>query len=432
MFSTTKLFFETNKHYLFLIYFLLLPFGGVYLIYCAFLLLLAILSFNSLNKNISNNYYFYLFSLIWLPMLFSLIDSINIDRSFVKTISLLPFLFIGLYISSNITIKKMYSLMSMLVIASLFWMADFYVYHFGILEIDKAILWRWSFIIRTDFYGDPIISIGDTIVRGQFVIPILGQVLSVLLPIIFEGLRKYSDSKIKLFMSVIISLSVFSTILLSGNRNAVVMMIISFSAWFFYIGIKCQYFKNFPKTIILGIVLVCMFIFTLLSNHHTRLASIFYTESIEIHAIDKLSSHRLPLWDTAYKMAKDNWLNGIGPRGFRYGYNNYKPEKGKYKVEYKDGSTHPHFALLEIFLETGLIGLFSLFLLFLVIFKAAFRVRHDTQVLLIPWLIALITAIVPNIGKAFYSSYWLTLILFILIGCASILNLEKQTHNQKI
>ena len=64
----------------------------------------------------------------------------------------------------------------------------------------------------------------------------------------------------------------------------------------------------------------------------------------------------------------------------------------------------------------------------MVIFKVAFRLHDDAQILLVPWFIALITAIVPNIGKAFYSSYWLTFILFILIGCASIINFD--TKNQ--
>ena len=51
--------------------------------------------------------------------------------------------------------------------------------------------------------------------------------------------------------------------------------------------------------------------------------------------------------------------------------------------------------------------------LFWIIFKSILKVNHDNQLILVPWFIALITAIVPNIGKAFYSSYWLTFILFI-------------------
>ena len=416
--SKIKSFFETKKHYLFLIYFLLLPFGVVYLVYCCFLLLLAFLSFNSINKNILNNYYFYLFSLIWIPMVLSLSDSINIDRSFIKTLGVLPFLFIGLYISSNITIKKIYFLMLVLAIVSVVWVIDFYIYYYRVLELERAILWRWSFTMGGRFIGDQYV----------YLIPILGQVLSVLLPIIFEALRKYSDSRFKLSVSTVISLLIISTIIVSGNRNAVIMMFISFFAWFLYVGIACEYFKNYPKSVISAIAIVCIVSSTLIINNSSRISPLLNIESFELDAIDSLSSHRLPLWETAYRMAKDNWINGIGPRGFRYGYNDYKPEEGKYKFVYDDGGTHPHFALLEIFLETGVIGLFSLFFLFWIILRAALRVKHDIQILLIPWFIALITAIVPNIGKAFYSSYWLTLILFILIGCAAIINLDKEAR----
>jgi O-antigen ligase len=417
--SKIKSFFDTKKHYLFLIYFLLLPFGGVYLIYSSFILLLAVLSLNDLNKNILNNCYFYLFFLIWTPMVLSLFDAINIDRSFIKTISVLPFLFIGLYISSNITIKKIYNLMLLLVVASVVWAIDFYVYHFRILELEKAILWRWSFTMGGHFKGDPII----------YAIPILGQVLSVLLPIILEALRKFSNSKNKVSISIFLLMIIISTILLSGNRNAVIMMIMSFSIWFIYVGVVCRYFKNYLKSTISVIVLVCMLFSVLLINNSSRISSLLNIESTELRHIDSLSSHRLPLWEVAYKMTKDHWVNGIGPRGFRYGYNIYKPDKGKYAVEYEHGSTHPHFALLEILLETGIIGLFSLFFLFWIIFKSILKVNHDNQLILVPWFIALITAIVPNIGKAFYSSYWLTLILFLLIGCASIINFDTKTQH---
>ena len=422
MFLASKInfFFDTKKHYLFLIYFLLLPFGGVYLIYSSFIFLLAVLSLSDPNKNILNNCYFYLFFLIWAPMALSLFDAINIDRSFIKTIGVLPFLFIGLYISSNLTIKKIYNLMLLLVVASMVWAIDFYIYHFRILELEKAILWRWSFPIPIGghFNGDPVI----------YSIPILGQVLSVLLPIILEALRKFSNSKNKFSISIILLMIIISTILLSGNRNAVIMMIMSFSIWFIYVGVVCRYFKNYLKSTISVIVLVCVLFSVLLINNSSRISSLLNIESTELSHIDSLSSHRLPLWEVAYKMTKDHWVNGIGPRGFRYGYNIYKPDEGKYKFLYEDGSTHPHFALLEVFLETGIIGLFSLFFLFWIIFKSILKVNHDNQLILVPWFIALITAIVPNIGKAFYSSYWLTFILFILIGCASIINFD--TKNQ--
>ena len=401
-----------NKHLLILFYFLLLPFGGLYVVYCSLILLISFTSIRYNKKEFSSNYFFYLFILIWIPMLLSLIDAINFDRSFIKTMSLLPFLFVGLYLSTGLSTNRIYFAMSILVFATGIWCLDFFIYHMRIIESEHAFLWRWSFSIEGDFY-----------------IPILGQVLSVLLPIIFEALRKYADTKVKISISLIFVVIYITTILLSGNRNAVIMMCLSLIAWLFYVDIKCKYLKTYPK-IILSIMLIAVVYFsTLLSMNSTRLVSFVDVESTDIQAIDNLSSNRLPLWESAFKMAKDNWFNGIGPRGFRYGYDAYRPDVGKYAIEYEYGSTHPHFALLEIFLETGIIGLFSLFLLFWMIFKEILKANKDIQILLVPWFIALTTAIIPNIGKAFYSSYWLTFIVFLLIGCTSIMNLNKQSIN---
>jgi O-antigen ligase len=409
MLSNINYFLKTNKHLLFLFYFLLLPFGSVYVIYCILLLLVSVLSLRIFKDSVASNYYVYLFMLVWVPMLISLIVAINFDKSFIKTLSVFPFLFVGLYLTSGLSIKKIYTAMFIIVVATGFWCIDFFIYHYKFIELEHALLWRWSFSIDNIHY-----------------IPILGQILSVLLPIIFEAIRKYSQTRIKASMSLIFAVIYITTIILSGNRNAVLMMLLSLFTWSIYAGIKCGYFKNFPKIVFSIILVAVVFFSTLLSFSTTRLVSLSEIQSTDLQTIDKLSSHRLPLWEAAYNMAKDNWINGIGPRGYRYGYEEYRPEVGKYEIEYNEGMTHPHFALLEVFLETGIIGLLSLFFLFWLILKEILKANEEIQLLLVPWFIALLTAIIPNIGKAFYSSYWLTFIIFLLIGIASIVNISKK------
>jgi O-antigen ligase len=104
-------------------------------------------------------------------------------------------------------------------------------------------------------------------------------------------------------------------------------------------------------------------------------------------------------------------------------YKDYKPEPGKYNREFPTASTHPHFALLEIMSETGLTGLaaiiFMLFLLFRELLNTplAFRTRID----LFPWFLGVTIGIVPNVAKAFYSSFWMSIVLCMLfIGIANI------------
>ena len=403
---------EKNKHLLFISFFLLLPFGQLYVYYCLLLFLLSLITIT--NHEYKTNYFSFFFILLFIPVIISLVNAVNFERSFFKALSLIPILIIGIFLSSNLTSKKIYYAMSILVAMTGVWCFDFIFYHFRFLDFEHALLWRWSFKINSDYY-----------------IPILGQILSVILPIVFESLRRYADNKIKISISCIFSIIYLVTIIYSGNRNAVIMMLFSLLLWLTFIVVRHNYHKIYPMRIILSGIFLLIILSTALSVNPGRFNSFINMESRDIQLIDNLSSNRLSLWESAFEMAKDNWIIGIGPRGFRYAYDNYRPEEGKYAVEYEHGSTHPHFALLEILLETGIIGLFSLFFLFWIIFKSILKVNHDNQLILVPWFIALITAIVPNIGKAFYSSYWLTLILFLLIGCASIMNIDEELKLKK-
>jgi O-antigen ligase len=146
----------------------------------------------------------------------------------------------------------------------------------------------------------------------------------------------------------------------------------------------------------------------------------------DLKVVDKISSGRLSLWDSATRMSLDHWFNGVGPRGFRYGYNKYRPADDKYFSIYSHGSTHPHFALLEIFLETGIIGLISIIVAICLLFYNLRIVPMPTRSAMFAWSLCVFIAIVPNIGKAFYSSYWLTLILYCIFMSVSHLNTKSE------
>ena len=78
-------------------------------------------------------------------------------------------------------------------------------------------------------------------------------------------------------------------------------------------------------------------------------------------SVNQATSLRLPIWEAAVKMALDNPINGVGIRGFRDQYTNYAVESDPFKNAVK---THPHLFILEIFVESGVIGVLGLFLMF--------------------------------------------------------------------
>lgn len=415
------LFIHKYKYYLFAIYFFLLSFGELYAIYCFLILFLSLFYFSEFKNNLTNNLYVYLFALIWVPMALSLTDAVYFERSFVKTLTVVPFLFVGLYLSEGLTKDKLYKVMQAITIIAFIWCIDFSLYHFRLNQSESSMLWEGSFPLGGRFKGDGYI----------YYIPILGQVLSVLMPILLETLRRYSSGKKDICVSFCITAIFLGTIFLSGNRNAVIMSFFSVVSWMIFVNAKIFHFKINKKVLVTAFIVLSVLFAGLSTLKTNRFIESISFDSMNLKTLDKLSSSRIALWETAINISKENWLNGIGPRGFRYEFDKHRPEVGKYAVEYEFGSTHPHFALLEIFTETGAIGLLSIFILFILMIKKALLLDSDNQVLVVPWIIAVFTTILPNIGKAFYSSYWLTFIIFLIIGCSSVLNLNQKKNQAK-
>jgi O-antigen ligase len=125
-------------------------------------------------------------------------------------------------------------------------------------------------------------------------------------------------------------------------------------------------------------------------------------------SIDHALAGRLPIFETAWTMGSAHPINGVGVRGFRVAYAEYaamddpwlRPEQG-------GAALHPHQLLLELFAETGVIGLLA----WLIAVAAAIRawLRADPSVrerALAPGL-ALLAMLFPlNTHFAFYSSFW--------------------------
>ena len=83
-------------------------------------------------------------------------------------------------------------------------------------------------------------------------------------------------------------------------------------------------------------------------------------------SIDRASAHRLPIWETASRMALDNPLNGVGVKGFMFSYHKYAAPDDPFKAK---GASHPHLFLLEVLAETGTVGLLAMLFSVALVFK---------------------------------------------------------------
>jgi O-antigen ligase len=100
-----------------------------------------------------------------------------------------------------------------------------------------------------------------------------------------------------------------------------------------------------------------------------------------------------------------NPINGIGTRGYRHVYAEYAEADDYWIVGGRRGQNHPHLQLLEIGVETGLIGLIGFLCIYLFFVREFFQEARFSMKAL--WVLALLVAWFPlNTHLAFYGSYW--------------------------
>jgi hypothetical protein len=83
------------------------------------------------------------------------------------------------------------------------------------------------------------------------------------------------------------------------------------------------------------------------------------------------------------------------------------PKTDEWLLHSDTGPTHPHELLLEIAVETGMIGLLGYLLALGYWLRSSFFAARQGLATALPWMSAVIIAIMPiNAHMAFYASFW--------------------------
>jgi O-antigen ligase len=396
----------------------------------------------SKSLQLKNNYFFFLIvliipSLIWGPFFPDLIVSLcsfifliyvfkkKIFFYFNKTLLIFFFIFCAycIFVSIFFAKDKMFSFESSLfyfrvgVFSCLIWY---------LIEQDKKILSYFYYALVVSFSAlivDGYIQFftGTNIVgfpKNNFRISsffgdewILGSYLSRLFPLLFALFIVKQKKKLELYFISLMLLLLSGLILISGERAAFFLYVLSFLFIIIFI-------KSYPKLrIALSVGSLITIIIIILSSSVVKNRMLLEPASTITKSI--FTSGHNSLIRTAYNMFLDKPIFGHGPKMFRI---ICKDEK--YAIGISPCDKHPHNFYVQLLAETGIIGFSFLFSAFAYVLYCAYRqfksivLRQkryltDYQVCLLAGILITVWPLTTN-GNFFHN--WLMIVYSLPMG----------------
>ena len=337
---------------------------------------------------------FFLFLCLWLPMLIALLDAEALSPSSKTTFLYIHLLFSCIFMVDEL--RKKQTLQK--IIIGIFFMMTFFC-------LDALL----QFFAGKNLFGFPYSPPGP----GGMFYPknTLAHFLALLFPVYFEYMRRHKNNYWK-YACMLLYLCI---LLLSGKRSAWIMFLsggVLYATYLIFISKTIEYKKILAPAILIVFALSALSLsYPPLKNRLTVTSGLF---SGNYETINKATAKRLPIWETGLIIIKSHWINGIGARGFRHAYKDYASPDNFWVIN-RDGQTHPHLAILEIVVETGIIGLCGYILFWIVIAKYASRLIRCKHSFGVAWLITVMLATLPyNAHLAFYGSYWASAIWWVV------------------
>ena len=335
----------------------------------------------------------YLFCLVWLPMCLGTIHAANMSHSLATTLTYLHFLPASYFIIYVCAIPRV-----------CFWVEKWVFYLVVVVILDALLQFFSGFNLLGYPYDVDANADNVEILTGIFYPKErLGLILAGLFPVIFYIAAK---ARLKMFYFVTLAPAYFFVLLMTFKRSAWVMFLAGIALLFvFFIfrhgklkistGIKYSSFL----VVVIGIGFVSSPMFP------DRLSKNIGFFSGDIERVDIASNHRISLWRTGLEIFKENPLLGIGPRGFRHVYTEYADANDYWLQDGRRGQTHPHSNVVEILIETGVLGLVGYLAFYAYFLHQFFRQKCLSRSLV--WSLTVLVVWCPlNTHLAFYGSYW--------------------------
>jgi O-antigen ligase len=345
------------------------------------------------------------FLCLWLPMLASLPDAVNPAHAGKTALAYLHFWPAGLCIVLACRAPRLRCwLLTGVALVIGFWLAD------ALLQLATG----------RNLFGHP--PAGDILTGAFYPKQRLGLVLAVLTPVYFLGVTWLARRQP---LAWLLLLPLFLVILLSLKRSAWIMLAVSLAG---LLWLSCTRPQGGLCRAMLGLLLsLALMVGGALAVDpalRQRVADTAGLVSGDFAAMDRASSYRLTLWRTGWRIFEAHPINGVGPRGYRYAYADHAPADDFWLLR-GGGQTHPHQMLLEVGVETGLIGVAGYLAFLGLLLQLLRRATDETQAV---WAIAALAAAFPlNAHLALYGSYWSSLVwLLVALACAPPLSTKPE------
>lgn len=275
----------------------------------------------------------------------------------------------------------------------------------------------WQFLTGRDLLG---YGLGEGYVNGPFGEDDnikFGITLALLTPMgVVHAFRNWRSS----WAWALLLLCVLM-VMLSGKRGAWITLVVelvvlaSYYHWRGSLSLRRLVLPGLVATLVLGSAFS--------ASEWVQQRSRVLINALDEPGYDQLytaTAKRLPIWSTALRMGNDNWLNGVGPRGFRYAYATYAAPDDHWAQPASGtaGSrgSHAHQLVLELYAETGVGGLIGYLAMLVILIAAWRRAGSDARSRAMPYGVALAGMLWPiNTHAAWYSS-WSSLLLWLFLG----------------
>lgn len=351
-----------------------------------------------------------LFACIWLPILFSVPDSYDLNKSGGTSLAFIRLYLSGLFVIWALSTQNQAPLLVKLLAGlTAFWVVD---------ALFQAATGH-------DFFGYAQLPARLNGVFGERQLR-LGNALPVLAPFLLLALRH------KPVLMLLAAALTGAVVILAGSRGGWV----SFGlvcAWLLFSETRRRGVPLWKMGAVAALIgLAGTFAAFENPGAKQRLDQTLLLFSGDEAKIDQALSLRWTLWKDAFAMIDAHPVNGVGVRAFRYAYPEFaQPGDPFISVDEKSGrptgAFYAHQIALEVTTETGLIGLAGLGLFYTLLVRHWRSANPERRILALPFAMAALAWVFPfNTHPSFYTAQWSIMIwLVIAMLCATLLPLQK-------